>query len=219
MLLNSGGCVQKTIYGIHQDATLEQIKDIVLQNHSNLKTSSQRSHAYTSISRKPDEALQTYNSRYESHFCLANAQLNASDQTSMFSCTHYAFSLFGKLSNKMEGRFNQEMPESLQAAFEKAVSFKPQILTKQSINTRKFNEVNQIDVSNCDDEFEVNEVHVRNPNYKGKNYDPNYQNKNKNNTNSFNSTNNLGSGYKSNTSNNGWNYNNKNSFQDKPMNV
>ena len=26
-----------------------------------------------------------------------------------------------------------------------------------------------------EDEVEINEAHVRNPNYKGKNYDPNYQ--------------------------------------------
>ena len=78
----------------------------------------------------------------------------------------------------MEGRFNQDLPESLQAAFKKATNFKPCILTKQSINTRRMNKVNQIDVTQCDDEFEVNDAHIRNPNYKGKNYDPNYQNRN-----------------------------------------
>ena len=37
-----------------------------------------------------------------------------------------------------------------------------------------------IDVTSCQDEIEINEVHIRNPNYKGKNFDPNYhQNKNK----------------------------------------
>ena len=40
----------------------------------------------------------------------------------------------------MEGRFNQDLPESLQAAIEKATNF----LTKQTINTRRMNEVNQI---------------------------------------------------------------------------
>ena len=35
----------------------------------------------------------------------------------------------------------------------------------------RVNEVNQIDVSSDYQEFEVNEAHVRNPNYKGKNYD------------------------------------------------
>ena len=83
----------------------------------------------------------------------------------------------------MEGRFNQDLPESLQAAFKKATNFEPRILTKQSIKTKRMNEFNQIDVTQCDDEFEVNEAHVQNPNYKGKNYNPNYQNRNKNDNN------------------------------------
>ena len=79
------------------------------------------------------------------------------------------------------------------------------------------NEVNQIDVSHCNDKYKVKKAHVRNPNYKGKNYDPNYQNQNKtNNNNSSNGSSNSGSGYYN--GNNGGN-NNKGSFQDKPTNV
>ena len=89
----------------------------------------------------------------------------------------------------MEGRFNQDLPESLQAAFEKATNFEPRILTKQTINTRRMNEVNQIDITNYDEDFEVNEAHIQNPNFKGKNYDPNYQNKNNNNGNNISSSN------------------------------
>ena len=80
----------------------------------------------------------------------------------------------------MTGRFNQELPENLHAAFEKTANFEPRIITKQSICERKVHEVNQIDVSQFQNEVEINEAHVRNPNYKGKNYDPNYQqNRNK----------------------------------------
>ena len=68
LLLNSGGSVTKTIHNINVDAMAKQIKDIILHNHSNLKTSSQRLHAFNSIQQKPDEALQTYNSQYKSHF-------------------------------------------------------------------------------------------------------------------------------------------------------
>ena len=45
----------------------------------------------------------------------------------------YASLLYGKLGDEMEGRFNQDLPESLQAAFEKAMNFKPCIFTKQTI--------------------------------------------------------------------------------------
>ena len=75
----------------------------------------------------------------------------------------------------MTGRFNQDLPENLQTAFEKATNFEPRIITKQSINNRKVHEINHIDITHGEDEVEINEAHVRNPNYKGKNYDPNYQ--------------------------------------------
>ena len=62
LLFNSDGSITKTIHNIDLDATTEQIKDIILDNHSNLKTPSQRLHAFNSIQQKPDEALQTYTS-------------------------------------------------------------------------------------------------------------------------------------------------------------
>ena len=68
LLLNSVGSITKTIHNINVDATTKQIKDIILRNHSNLKPPSQRLHAFNSIQQKPDEALQTYNSQYKSHF-------------------------------------------------------------------------------------------------------------------------------------------------------
>ena len=84
----------------------------------------------------------------------------------------------------MTGRFNQDLPENLQTAFEKAMNFEPQIITKQSINNRRVHEVNHIDITQRENEVEINEAYVRNPNYKGKNYDPNYQqNRTKTNTN------------------------------------
>ena len=75
-------------------------------------------------------------------------------------CIQYASSLHWKLGDEMEGMFNQDLPESLQAAFEKARNFEPHILTKQTINTRRMNKVNQIDVINYEEHFEVNEAHI-----------------------------------------------------------
>ena len=89
-------------------------------------------------------------------------------------CIHYTSSLYGKLRDEMTGRFNQDLPENLQMAFEKAMNFEPRIITKQSINNRKIHEVNHINITHGD-EVEINEAHVRNPNYKGKNYDLNHQ--------------------------------------------
>ena len=153
LLFNSGRSVQKTLYSISPEATPEQIKDILLRNHSNLKTPSQHTFAFQSIQQKPDEALQTYNTRYESYYQLAHPGLDIDNDTSRVSCIHYANSLHGKLGEEMEGRFNQELPDNLWAAFKKASR-------KQCINTRRVNEVNHIDVSSDYQEFEVNKAHV-----------------------------------------------------------
>ena len=157
---------------------------------------SQRSNTYHQLHQKPDEALQTYNTRYASFFNLAYPQLELDNPLSRMHCIHYASSLYGKLGDKMTGRFNQDLPENLQTAFEKATNFEPRIITKQSINSRKIHDVNHIDIGH-EDEIEINEAHVRNPNYKGKNYDPNFAqnrlktaNNNTNNTSTHNTSNN-----------------------------
>ena len=110
---------------------------------------------------------------------MAYPDITIDDIGSKTQCIQYASSLYGKLGDEMEGRFNQDLPESLQTGFEKATNFESCILTKQTINTRRMNEVNQADVTNYNKDFKVNEAYIRNPNYKGKNYDPNYQNKNR----------------------------------------
>ena len=215
LLLNCGTSVSKTIHALPQGATNQHIKDAVLRNHSNLRMVSQQSNAYQQLHQKPNEALQTYNMRYASFFNLAYPELELDNPLSRMHCIHYASLLYGKLRDKMTGRFNQDLPENLQTAFEKAMNFKPWIITKQSINNRKVHKVNHIDMTQGEDEVEINEAHVRNPNYKGKNCDPNYQqNKTKTNTNML--TNTTSSHH--NTGNQGYGYS-KNNQQDKPVNV
>ena len=135
---------------------------------------SQRSNMYHQLHQKPDEALQTYNTRYASFFNLAYLELELDNPLSRMHCIHYASSLYGKLRDEMTSRFNQDLPENLQTAFEKATNFEPRIITKQSKHNKKIHEVNHINIAH-EDEVEINKAYVRNPNYKGKNYDPNYQ--------------------------------------------
>ena len=201
LLLNCGTSMSKMIHALPQGATNQNIKDAVLRNHSNLRTVSQRSNAYHQLHQKPDEALQSYNTRYASFFNLAYPELELDNPLSRMHCIHYASSLYGKLGDEMTGRFNQDLPENLQTAFEKATNFEPWIITKQSINSRKIHEVNHIDIGH-EDEIEINEAHVRNPNYKGKNYDPNFaQNRlkatNNNTNNTPNTQNNTTTSYRS----------------------
>ena len=229
LLLNCGTSVSKTIHALPQGATNQNIKDAVFRNHSNLRTVSQRLNTYHQLHQKLDEALQMFNTRYASFFNLAYPELELDNPLSRMHCIHYASSLYGKLGDEMTGRFNQDLPENLQTAFEKATNFEPRIITKQSINSRKIHEVNLIDIGH-EDEVEINEAHIRNPNYKGKNYDPNYaQNRvkstnNTNNTSSHNTStnqNNTTQSYRSSShsnSNSGYGYS-KSNQQEKPVNV
>ena len=213
LLLNCGTSMSKTIHALPQGATNQNIKDTVLRNHSNLRTVLQRLNAYHQLHQKPDEVLQSYNTRYASFFNLAYPELELDNPLSRMHCIHYASSPYGKLRDEMTGRFNQDLPENLQTAFEKATNFKPWIITKQSINSRKIHEVNHID--------------VRNPNYKGKNYDPNFTqnrlkatNNNTNNTsnNQNNTTPYYGSSSQQSNNNSGYGYS-KSNQQEKPVNV
>ena len=77
--------------------------------------------------------------------------------------------------------------------------------------------INHIDVTSGQDEIEINEAHIQNPNYKGKNYDPNYQqNKNKKN---FNNNSTSGTNYQSNGNQGQGNHYTRNNHQEKPVNV
>ena len=164
LILNCGTSVSKTIHALPQRATNQQIKDAVLQNHSNLRTVSQHSSAYQQLQQKPDEALQTYNARYTSYFNLAYPKLEIENPLSRMYCIHYASSLYGKLGDEMTSRFNQDLPENLHTAFKKATNFEPCIITSQNINERKVHDINHIDVTLCQDEIEINEAHIRNSN-------------------------------------------------------
>ena len=217
LLFNCGTSVAKTIHTLPQEATNQQIKDTVLRNHSNLRTVLQCSSAYQQLHQKPDEALQTYNTRYTSYFNLTYPELEIDNPLSRMHCIHYAPSLYGKLSDEMTGRFNQGLPENLHTAFEKATNFEPRIITKQSINERRVHDVNNIDVTQGLEEIEINEAHIQNLNYKGKNYDPNYQqNKNKNN---FNNNSSAGTSYQNNMNQGQGNHYTKNNHQEKPVNI
>ena len=74
---------------------------------------------------------------------------------------------------------------------------------------------------------EINEAHVRNPNYKGKNYDPNYQqnrtkvtnNTTTNTTSNHHNNSNSGYGPSTHHSNNNQGYEYKMNQQEKPVNV
>ena len=74
LFYNSGGSIQKMLYSLSPETTGDEIHDLLLQNHSNLKTSSQCISAFQSIQQSPEELLQTYNARYQSFYELAHSR-------------------------------------------------------------------------------------------------------------------------------------------------
>ena len=222
LLLNCGTSVSKTIHALPQGATNQSSAEEPLKSQDCI-TEIER---ISSAAPEADEALQSYNTRYASFFNLAYPELALDNPLSRMHCIHYASSLYGKLGDEMTGRFNQDLPENLQMAFEKAMNFEPRIITKQSINSRKIHEVNHIDVGH-EDEIEINEAHVRNPSYKGRNYDLNFTqnrlkatNNNTNNTsnNHNNTTPSYGSSGQHSNNNLGYGYSKSNQAE-KPVNV
>ena len=102
LIYNSGGSVQKTLYSLPSDASEDEICNLLLCNHSNLKTSSQHISAFDSVQRKSEEPLQTYNTKYQSYYELANKGLTVTSNGSKVSCIHCTKSLHGKLGEELE---------------------------------------------------------------------------------------------------------------------
>ena len=135
LIYNSGRSVQKTWYSLPSDASEDEIHDLLLHNHSNLKTSSQHISAFDSLQQKPEEPLQTYNAKYQSYYELAHEDLTITSNGSNVSCIHCAKSLHGKLGEELEGWFNQRLPDNLQDAFDRAVDFEPRIYLNITVHT------------------------------------------------------------------------------------
>ena len=94
---------------------------------------------------------------------------------------HFVNSLRSYLSSKVEDRLlgmnekNYSLGDTFRVALEcelKAIASERRHNKRNVITTNNINMGEQIGHSQLED---INEIHVRNPNYKGKNYDPNYQ--------------------------------------------
>ena len=55
LIYNSGGSVQKILYSLPSDASEDEIHDLLLHNHSNLKTSSLCISVFDSLQQKPED--------------------------------------------------------------------------------------------------------------------------------------------------------------------
>ena len=94
---------------------------------------------------------------------------------------HFVNSLRSYLSSKVKNRLlgmnekNYSLGDTFRVALEcelKAIASERWHIKRTAITTNNLNMGEQMGHSQLE---EISEIHIRNPNYKGKNYDPNYQ--------------------------------------------
>ena len=162
------------------DATDDQIKNDLITGYSDLQGLSCKQAAYDNISQRPDEPLRSYIVRYSRLFKLLNG--TAPNEVVMRTTSmHFVNSLRSYLSSKVENRLlgmnerNYSLGDTFRVALEcelKAIASERRHNKRNTITTNNIDMGEHLGHSQLED---INEIHVRNPNYKGKNYDPNYQ--------------------------------------------
>ena len=162
------------------DVTDDQMKNDLITGYSDLQGLSCKQAAYDNISQKPDEPLRSYIIMYSRLFRLLNGTA-PNDVVMRTTSMHFINSLRSYLSSKVENRLlgmnekNYSLGDTFRVALEcelKAIASERRNNKRNVITTNNINMGEQIGHNQLKD---INEIHVRNPNYKGKNYDPNYQ--------------------------------------------
>ena len=129
---------------------------------------------------RPDKPLRSYIVRYSRLFKLLNG--TAPDDVRMRTTSmRFVNSLRNYLSSKVENRLlgmnekNYSLADTFKVALEcelKAIASKRRHAKGTTGST---NQVEVVQPQSLLQPEEVSKIHIRNPNYKGKNYDPNFQ--------------------------------------------
>ena len=179
LLLCAGQAVRDFILDMAPDAMDEQIKNDLITGYSDLQGLGCKQAAYDNIAQRPEEPVRSYIVRYSRLFKLLNGTV-PNEVRMRTTSMHFVNSLRGYLSSKVENRLlgMNDRNYSLGDTFTVAL----QCELKAIASERRHNKRNTITINNVHTEDQdyhqledTQEVHVRNPNYKGKNYDPNYQ--------------------------------------------
>ena len=136
--------------------------------------------AYDNIMQRPDKPLRSYIVRYSRLFKLLNSKAQ-NDVKMRTTSMHFVNSLHNYLSSKVENRLlgmnerNYSLGDTFKVVLEcelKAIASERRHVKHNAALT------NQVEIVQPQAQLqseEVSEVHVCNPNYKGKNYDSNFQ--------------------------------------------
>ena len=162
------------------DVTDDQMKNDLITGYLDLQGLSCKQAAYDNISQRPDEPLRSYIIRYSRLFRLLNGTA-PNDVVMRTTSMHFINSLRSYLSSKIKNRLlgmnekNYSLGDTFRVALEcelKAIASERRHNKRNVITTNNINMGEQIGHNQLED---INEIHVGNPKYKGKNYDPNYQ--------------------------------------------
>ena len=169
LLLCAGQAVCDFITDMSPEATDDQIKNDLITGYLDLQGLGCKQAAYDNIMQKPDKPLRSYIMRYSRLFKLLN------------STAPNVNSLHNYLSSKVENRLlgMNERNYSLGDTFKVALECELKAIASERWHA-KCNAAltNQVEVAHPQallQSEDISEVHMRNPNYKGKNYDPNFQ--------------------------------------------
>ena len=180
LLLCAGQAVHDFITDMSPEATDDQIKNDLITGYSNLQGLGCKQAAYDNIMQRPDEPLRSDIMRYSRLFKLLNGTV-PNDVKMRTTSMHFVNSLRNYLSSKVENRLlgMNERNYSLGDTFKVALECELKAITSErrhaKCNAALTNQVEVIQPQALLQSEEISEVHVRNPNYKGKNYDPNFQ--------------------------------------------
>ena len=180
LLLCTGQAVRAFITDMSPDATDDQIKNDLITGYSDLQGLGCKQAAYDNITQKPDEPLRSYIVRYSRLFKLLNGTA-PNDVRMRTTSMHFVNSLLSYLSSKVENRLlgMNERNYSLGDTFKVALECELKAIASErwhnKCNTAMTNQVEVVPPQTPLQPEEINEVHLCNPNYKGKNYDPPFQ--------------------------------------------
>ena len=179
LLLCAGQAVRDFIMDMSSEAPDNQIKNDLITGYSDLQGLGCKQSAYDSIMQQPDEPLRSYIMRYSQLFKLLNG--TAPDVRMRTTSMHFINSLRNYLSSKVENRLlgMNEKNYSLADTFKVALECELKAIASERQHAKcTMGSTNQVEVVQPQpllQSEEVSEIHMRNFNYKGKNYDPNFQ--------------------------------------------
>ena len=129
---------------------------------------------------RPNEPLRSYIVRYSKLFKLLNGTA-PNDVKMRTTSMHFVNSLRTYLSSKVKNRLlgMNERNYSLRDTFKVALECELKAIASERWHMKRnaglTNQVEVVQPQALLQSEEISEVHMRNPNYKGKNYDPNFQ--------------------------------------------